>query len=470
LKDQSGSVESTSLFSDMQTSDLWYMKVLDSLNNGILVANRQMVVQYVNAEYTRITGVPAVEIVGRDLTSVRPGAMLPEVIHTGKPLLGVYRREKEIEYVVDMAPIVINGDVVGAVSIVKDITEVKRLSEELQKNAKKTSRLKSIVDRMYQAKYTFEAMTGASPQILETIRLAKRVALGGADILIFGESGTGKEVLAQAIHNFSNRSVGPFVAVNCAAITPSLIESELFGYAEGAFTGAKTTGRLGLFEISSGGTVFLDEITELNLEMQAKLLRVLQERSVRRLGESNEISVDIRVIAATNKDLHSMVQDKTFRMDLYYRLNVLNVVLPPLRERGADIVLLAETLLQEQMRKLGRNIHMGHAVMDILKQHDWPGNIRELKNVIEYAVNMCEDNTITSAHLPKWLRAEANWRQNPLPSLSDQVREFERAIVAEMIERYGNNMEAKRRIAKELNISVATLYNKMKEIEINEIR
>jgi PAS domain S-box-containing protein len=454
------------VFASPEYAGKWYIQILNSINNGILVTDDQLIVRYVNEQYTRITSIKEKDILGQHLTKVRPGAMLPQVIETGEALVGVYRREGDTEYIVDMAPIIVEGTIIGGVSVVKDITEVRRLSEELKTFARKTGRLKTMVDRIYKAKYTFDDIVGNSSSIQEVVRVAKRASQGDADILITGESGTGKELFAQAIHNASNRGGGPFVALNCAAISPSLIESELFGYEEGAFTGAKKGGRVGLFEIASGGTIFLDEIAELGLEVQAKLLRVLQERSIRRVGETSEASVDIRVMAATNKDLYRMVQEGKFRADVYYRLNVLNVHLPPLAERGQDITLLANKFFQFYFQKIGRKFEVDKQMLKALLHYSWHGNVRELRNVVEYAVNMCDDNIITTLHLPKWFKFDEQSSGALINSLTEMVQDFERRTIQNAIQRYGSSVEAKQRIAKELGISVATLYNKIKIVEM----
>lgn len=455
------------VFASSEYAEKWYIQILNSINNGILVIDDQLIVRYVNAQYTRITKVKEKEILGQHLTKVRPGAMLPQVIKTGEALKGVYRREGDTEYIVDMAPIVVERAIIGGVSVVKDITEVRRLSEEVKVFARKTGRLKTMVDRIYKAKYNFDDIVGNSDPIQEAIRVAKRASQGDADILITGESGTGKELFAQAIHNAGNRGAGPFVALNCAAIAPSLIESELFGYEEGAFTGAKKGGRVGLFEIASGGTIFLDEIAELSLEVQAKLLRVLQERSIRRVGETSEVSVDLRVMAATNKDLYRMVQEGKFRADVYYRLNVLNVHLPPLAERGQDIILLANKFLQFYFQKIGRKFEVDKQMFKALLQYSWNGNVRELRNVIEYAVNMCDEDIITTLHLPKWFKIDEETSCVSANSLTQMVQEFERRTIQNAMKHYGSSVEAKQKIAKELGISVATLYNKLKMVEMS---
>jgi transcriptional regulator with PAS, ATPase and Fis domain len=251
----------------------------------------------------------------------------------------------------------------------------------------------------------------------------------------------------------------PFVALNCASLTPSLVESELFGYEEGAFTGAKKGGKTGLFEIADAGTILLDEIGELSLEVQAKLLRVLQERTVRKVGESTEIPVDVRIIASTNRDLRIMVNQGRFREDLFYRLNVLSVQLPPLRERILDVVPLAKHFLTQYARRTGKIHEFSPAVFECLIAYQWPGNIRELKNTVEFAANMCDEVVITPIHLPTPLYAEAF---GPIKSLTELVGDAEKMIIQSVLKSTGTTVEGKRRAAAQLQISLATLYNKIK--------
>jgi len=372
---------------------------------------------------------------------------------------GAYRREGDVEYVVDMAPIKINGLIVGGISVVKDITEVRRLTKEVSKYENKTKRLKHMVQQAYRAKYTFGDLIGDSERALKIVQLAKKIALGDTDILITGESGTGKELYAQAIHNASRRATMPFVALNCATLTPNLVESELFGYEEGAFTGARKGGKTGLFEIADAGTILLDEIGELSLKVQAKLLRVLQERTVRKVGESTEIPVNVRIIASTNRDLRIMVNQGRFREDLFYRLNVLSVQLPPLRGRILDVVPLAKHFLTQYARRTGKIHEFSPAVYECLIAYQWPGNIRELKNTVEFAANMCEEVVITPIHLPTPLYAEAF---GPIKSLTELVGDAEKMIIQSVLKSTGTTVEGKRRAAAQLQISLATLYNKIK--------
>jgi len=446
----------------------WLLSILDSINNGVMIIDDAFIVRYLNLEYTRITGVSRDQIIGRPLREIRPGARLPDVVRSGKPLSGVFRREGDIDYVVDLAPIVLDGKIKGGIGVFKDITEVERLSKELQHISRQTDRLKSILHHAYQAKHTFDDIVGASDDIRRVIELARRFARGGNDILITGESGTGKEILAQAVHNASERSTGPFVTVNCAALSPSLLESELFGYIEGAFTGARKGGKVGLFEIADGGTIFLDEIAELTPEMQGRFLRVLQERTIRRVGDTQETPLDVRVITATNRDLSRMAEENQFRQDLYYRLWVLNIHIPPLRERNIDIRVLADHFLALCGKKMLRRLGFAPEVYESFSKYSWPGNVRELVHTIEFAAQMADDSVITVLHLPRALSPESMPDWLHAGTLTELVRDLERKIIAGRLNYYGTSMAAKKSIARELGISMATLYNKMKGLAISE--
>lgn len=442
----------------------WWVSILDSIENGVLVANESAIVQYVNPAYTRITGVTRNQIVGRPLLEVRPGAMLPKVMQTGESMSGIFRREGDIEYVSDMAPIVISGKVAGGVAIFKDITEVKRLALELRSYISRTDRLTSMIHHAYKARYHFKDIVGASEAIREALRLSEKIARGESDILISGESGTGKEVFSQSIHNASLRSTKPFIPISCATLTPSLIESELFGYEEGAFTGAKKGGKVGLFEIADGGTIFLDEIGELPLEMQSKLLRTLQERTIRRVGKTAESPVDVRVIATTNRDLQSMVKEGKFREDLYYRLDVMSIHLPPLRDRAGDVRNMADHFLEKITARMQRQMEFSPEVYELFSHYRWPGNIRELLHVVEFAANMSADAVIQVCDLPRALRPDPMLNVTKGNSLAETIRNVERRIIEDRLKSYGVTLSAKKRLASDLGISLASLYSKMKAI------
>jgi transcriptional regulator with PAS, ATPase and Fis domain len=292
----------------------------------------------------------------------------------------------------------------------------------------------------------------------------KKISNSSSSVLITGETGTGKEMVAKAIHFSSNRKENRFIPINCANIPESLFESELFGYEEGAFTGAKKGGKLGLFEMANGGTIFLDEIGELPIYLQAKLLRVFQENTIQRLGSINPIPIDIRIIAATNQDLESMMEEGNFRDDLYYRLNVIPIDLPPLRERLDDIEILVYHFIEKYSNKLDKKIDsISDEALDILKNYLWPGNIRELENSIEYAINMEDASSIQPFNLPKRIRHNVNFGSN----IKDKVAEKEAHIIICTLDKYGWDLKGKEQVAEELGISLRTLYRKLKELGIN---
>ncbi|MBB6284977.1 sigma-54 interaction domain-containing protein [Geobacillus subterraneus] len=447
----------------------WLLAILQSIHDGVLVIDDQEIVRLVNPEYTNITGVEADEIIGKRLRDVRPNAQLPETLRDGRVRVGVYRKEGEKEYVVDMAPIIVNHRVIGAVSICKGLTEVHKLARELKRNKEKLSELKRTVDSIYQAKYTFQHIVGRSRQLTEMIRIAKRAAESDLPVLIMGESGTGKELFAQAIHQASARAERPFVPVNCAAIPDSLLESELFGYVEGSFTHAKKGGKIGLFELADKGTIFLDEIGDLPYDLQAKLLRVLQEKTIRKVGDTREKAIDVRIIAATNKDLHQLVMKQYFREDLFYRLHVITLHLPPLRERKEDIPVLIESMLQSAATSAQHPVYsLSSEALALLQSYDWPGNIRELKNAIDYAICMTDKTEIHLHHLPPSISKGQAVCQPPVPAqpLKKVLEETERRLILETLHQFGSDVEGKRKTAKALGMSLATLYNKLKKLGI----
>lgn len=315
---------------------------------------------------------------------------------------------------------------------------------------------------------TFEDILGTGRRMLEVKERAYQVAEGASTVLITGESGTGKELFARAIHAHSNRKNNAFIAVNCGAIPDSLLESELFGYERGAFTGADKHGKPGKFELANHGTLFLDEIGDMPLHMQAKLLRALQSRTIERVGGSMPTEVDVRIISATNKDLEKMIRRKEFREDLYFRLNVIPLHIPPLRERMEDIEPILMISLKKFNRLMGKQLKgFEEDALQILKEYSWPGNVRELENTIEYAVNMEQRENIQLSNLPDRIR---NSFQDGLPehgkSLKEQMDHAQRLIILDCLKQTGASREGKRRAAEILDISESSLYRKMRELGI----
>ena len=288
--------------------------------------------------------------------------------------------------------------------------------------------------------------------------------------MLIGESGTGKELFAQSIHNYSNRKDMPFVAINCAALPDNLLESELFGYEEGAFTGAKKGGKLGLFELANGGTIFLDEVTEVPLKLQAKLLRAIQEKRIMRIGSEKNIDLNVRIISATNKNIIDLIKENIFREDLYFRLAVFVIDIPPLRERKEDIQLLANYFIENEIRKTKKVINIDDEAMNALKLYHWPGNIREFKNAIEYSCNVTDDNIITTNDLPQNVLKKINIDKLIQKNINDNLKKIitkvEKSVIEDYLNRYGNTVDAKNKIAKDLDISIATLYNKIRRYNL----
>ncbi|MCM8711705.1 sigma 54-interacting transcriptional regulator [Clostridium sp. SYSU_GA19001] len=436
--------------------------IFESLYDGVLIADKDCKVVYINNAYTRITKVRPEDIIGRSLDTVRKGSKLPEVIKSGRKLLGIRRKVDGIEYVVNIVPIIKNDKIIGGVSILNEINDIYKLVEELRKSNNTIMNLKKRVKQMENAKYTIEDIISSDAKSENTKELALKIAHKDINVLITGESGTGKELYAQSIHNASSRRNESFVPLNCAALDNNLFESELFGYEEGSFTGSKKGGKTGLIQEADGGTIFLDEISELDYKLQAKLLRFLQERCIRPVGGVMEIPVDVRVIAATNKNLETLVAEGKFRQDLYYRLSVATLNLYPLKERRGDILPLINNFLLHAQYKFNNKVEMSEEALELLLNYDWPGNVRELKNTVEFAAMMAAGGIIRSEDLPKKIQKEGLRKDIiPIRTLEEVVKQAEINEIKKALMKYGNSVEGKKKVAQALGISLASLYNKI---------
>lgn len=358
---------------------------------------------------------------------------------------------KEYRAFYNVKPIIIEVDIIGFIFTFNKMKEMLKVVNDLSSTNMTT---------------TFDDIIGNSMEIDMVKGYAKKISRGDSTVLIQGESGTGKELFARSIHNLSNRRDKPFIALNCTAIPENLIESELFGYSEGAFTGAKKGGKLGKFELAHKGTIFLDEIGDMPLNLQTKLLRVLQEKAIERVGGNNIINVDVRVITATNKILEDKVNDTEFREDLYYRLNVIPINLPPLRNRIDDIEILSYDFLKKFNYKLNRNItYIDRSVIDLFKGYNWPGNVRELENVVEYAVNMCNLDIIKLKNLPRRLRESNVDKCNTINSIVP-LKDLEKAEIKKSLIKFGRDSNGINQASNDLGISRATMYRKIKKYDI----
>jgi len=444
--------------------------ILEAGNDGYAVENTRGEITMINKSFAELLGINPEEAIGKRVSQLVSDSQVWPISPTGKAQFGKVLRLKNRNAVVMRYPIKRDGIIIGAISkvIFKDVNELNELAEKIKRLSKELNYYKNELDKAQGVRYTLDDIIGKSPSMLELKETVRRVARGPSTVLIRGESGTGKELFAHAIHAASYRRSGQFIKVNCAAVPENLLESELFGYREGAFTGARKGGQIGKFEQANGGTIFLDEIGDMSRAMQAKLLRVLQEKEIERLGDTKPREVDVRVVTATNRDLEAMIERGEFREDLYYRLNVVTIKIPPLRERMEDLEPPVQHFLKKFNRDFGTNVTtLTPEAWDLFKSYDWPGNVRELENVIERAFNMVAGNTIKVKHLPLYVRKKNRRNtpvaQKPLPSLLEQV---EREAVLDALEATGGN---KMQAAKRLGISRAWLYKKIKQYGIKKL-
>ncbi|WP_298837947.1 sigma-54-dependent Fis family transcriptional regulator [uncultured Clostridium sp.] len=435
--------------------------ILNTVNECIVVVDENGIITMMSDEYKRFINCENPE--GKHVTEVIENTKLHIVARTGEKKFGEIQEANGHKMISMRVPIIKDGEVVGAIGKVmfKDLNDFKMLSNKLCLLDKEAEGYKNELSTDPKAIYTFNNIIGSSDKSQEVMGLAKRVAKVDSNVLITGESGTGKELFAHSIHNASKRSLKPFVKINCGAIPAELFESEMFGYEEGAFTGAKKSGRKGKFEYANGGTILLDEIGDMPMNMQVKLLRVIQEKELVKVGGNDAIKVDVRIIASTNKSLEQLINDGKFREDLYYRLDVMHLRLPALRERSEDIEELASKLMIKICKKYNVKAEgISREAIDFLKAYSWPGNIRQLENVIERAVNLLDDDIyIMPKHLPeKIIKSKIKKYSLENNYLKDVVERIEKDIIIECLkDTIGNKKEA----AKILGLSRAGLYKKL---------
>ena len=439
--------------------------IFDSLYDGILIVDKEGVVRYINPAYTRITKVEEKNIIGRYLSEVRPGSRLTDVVKDEKMELGAHRKMGDVEYLVNMVPIYEDGKVIGGISLLNELIDIYKLTEKLNLSKIIIQNLKEHVKTLGNGKYSFDDIITVDEKSIEVKEFAKRIALADSNVLITGESGTGKELYASAIHNFSARKDFPFIPVNCASFEKNLIESELFGYEEGSFTGAKKNGKTGLFQLAQGGTLFLDEVGDMPSYLQVKLLRVLERKEITRLGSNQVIKIDVRLIAATNKNMEELVTKGEFREDLYYRLNVIPIKLPPLRERKEDIKILAKNFIDKYSSILNKTVSgIDQNFWRKMEEYSWPGNVRELQNSMEYVVNMMKYTEVINFRL---LPHKVLGKHITIDEEENfNLEHMEKRMIEKLLNIYGYSPEAKQEIAKKLGIGIATLYRKIKVYEL----
>jgi PAS domain S-box-containing protein len=430
--------------------------ILDSINEGVFTVDGRWRLTSFNRAAERITGVPREEAIGRKCCEVFRASIcegscaLRETMRTGRPAvnLPVYIIDAEGRKVpIRISAAVLrdeSGEMIGGVETFQDLTQLEQLRKQIESD------------------YTFSDIVGRSHAMRELFALLPQVASSRSTVLLRGATGTGKELIARAIHNLSDRREGPFVAVNCGALPDTLLESELFGYKAGAFTDARGD-KPGRFALAAGGTIFLDEIGDVSPAMQTRLLRVLQEHEYEPLGSVEPEEADVRVIAATHRDLRQLVAEGGFREDLFYRVRVVQLDLPALKQRREDLPLLADHFVRRFNTIQGRDVPgVSDAAMRLLMEHDWPGNVRELENVIEHAFVLCGSGLIRPEHLPPELRGPGPSAPSP-PGEARSLEVLQREAIRSALQRNDGSRTA---AARELGISASTLYRKIRSLEI----
>ena len=449
-----------------------FRAIVENSRDGIISVNKNGYVNIFNSIAEKLLKISAEDVIGKHIDSVLPQLELTDMFNSGIGDMEVIKNIHDNKVMVSNIPIKINDEVVDAISMLQDVHSIQRMEEKIRRDIYTTG--------LY-AKYTFKDILGCSKESKEAIRIGKEYAKVNSTILIEGETGTGKEVMAQSIHNYSNQAEGPFVVVNCAALPENLLESELFGYAPGSFTGADKKGKRGLFELAHRGTIFLDEVCEMSPLTQGRLLRVLQEKQVMRIGDNKVIPIDVRVITATNKNLQGLVLEKKFREDLFYRLNILKITIPPLRKKTEDVPCLLEHFIQYYSLKLAKpEITLSEDAIEYLSLYNWPGNIRELRNFVErlmvvakhthIELNDIKDKFIVFDNIKsekivyqldnKWTLNKSNIKSEDYNSLHSSEKET-------IIKALEDNMGVINYTAKALGISRTTLWRKMKKYDLD---
>ena len=435
--------------------------LFDTVQEGIIAVDRNGKIVNINAAAAKMLQVSQKPVLGKELALLLSGLPLADSLTTGHDVFNreAFRliRGQRVYYVATVKTWLGGTEVWGAVVTLREMAEVKKIVSNFSTQ---------------EHCFSFEMILGDSPALAKAKQEAAQAAAGNVTVLIQGESGTGKELFARAIHNASARRDKPIIAINCAAIPEALLESELFGYEEGAFTGARRGGKPGKFELADGGTVFLDEIGDMSLSLQAKLLRVLQERKIERVGSTETTAIDVRIIAATHKDIEAMVRQGEFRQDLYYRINVFPLQIPSLRQRRQDLPLLIERFLARYRDKMAKNVEGIDAdAYACLLEYGWPGNIRELENTIEYLVSIADGKIIEQRHIPQRIPIAGKTAQPGSPVQAQPTRlltiaELEKRAILSAIEQFGLTMRGKAQLTQVLGISKATLYRKLKQYNI----
>ncbi|MDM5315813.1 sigma 54-interacting transcriptional regulator [Fictibacillus sp. b24] len=439
--------------------------IIDSAYEWIVVVDHEGIVRYMNKTYCKFLGEDPQEVIGKHVTNVIENTRMDKAVLQGKVEIADLQFIRGNYMIANRIPIFNEGKIIGAVGTVifRDTEQWKKMNSHIKALLHELNFYKNEWEEINGASYTLNDFAGTSAEVEKIKKHVKNIASGDLSVLIRGESGTGKELLAHSIHQLSERSAKPFIKLNCGAVPEHLFESELFGYSEGAFTGAKKGGKLGKFQVADGGTLFLDEIGDLPQSMQIKLLRVLQEKEVEPVGAVHTQKVNVRVIAATNRPLEKLIMENKFREDLFYRINVLQIKVPPLRERKEDIWPLAENFIVMNCKVTGKRIlSIDDDVKEAFLEYEWPGNARELKNFVEAAIQLTLSDRLTIDSFPDFLKEKLGVHKTVM-TLKEHVQETERNVISYYLEKMNGDIKG---VAKQLGIGKTNLYDKIKKYNI----
>ncbi len=451
-----------------------FMAALDASSDGILISDRGGNVIYVNPAYEDTTGLKGKEIIGKNLKVLLEQKLFNiaaslSVLENQEPVSLIHKYVTGKNALTTASPIYDeNKELIGVVCNTRNISELMNLRKELEETKVLSQKYSAELQKFRQEQIKCEGLVYKSEAMAKTLNFAAKAAKFDSTVLITGESGTGKEVLAKFIHQNSSRKDGPFIKVNCSAIPNELFESELFGYTPGSFTGASSQGKTGMFELANGGTILLDEVGELDLTLQPKLLRVLQEMEVHPVGAEKPVKIDVRVLAATNVNLSDEVKNDNFREDLFFRLNVVPIKIPPLRERKEDVSEIASYFMENLNKKYKRNVTVTPEVANILTNYSWPGNVRELENLVEYLFIVNPDDEIKIEQLPSWVLTEHIMEEyncekdDCIPRLEYLLNMYEKNIISVALKKHTSI----RQTAETLDVHPSTLSRKIKKHNI----
>lgn len=450
----------------------YFFKILDLLFDGVYITNSRGITIWVNSAYENMTGLKRENLIGRSVIDLMQEgvfniALNPIIVKTGKPHTAVQIFKSNRKFILNGYPIFnTKGQVAYVVTYVRDVTILSQLKEQISQQAELIEKYHQETSFLREINLHEEDIVIKSPCMFKLMELINRIATTDTTVLILGETGVGKEIFARKIHLLSPRSSGPYFKINCAAIPEHLLESELFGYEPGAFSGAHPKGKPGYFEIADGGTLFLDEIGELSLSIQAKLLRVIQDQEFMRLGSTKVRHVNVRLIAATNQNLEDAVKEGRFRRDLYYRLKVAVIEIPPLRERKEDILPLINHFLKKFNTKYHKNVYFSQEALQLLIDYRWPGNVRELENLIQSLIVTRDKDRIEASDLPNYILDSNDFKERfinnayqPNKSLAEIIDEFEKELLKKAFQIHGSISA----VAKSLQVDRSTIFRKMKK-------